>query len=112
MRLKNTVGKSFFNQCESAEKFKRILLICLFSLMRELQNNSNRQFWEVSERETNFTYMNNEKKLMLPGKHNINCNSTAFFNWLKNFKSENSSEDFDVVERRKLERQQQLFNFE
>ncbi len=71
----------------------------LWGIMKELQNVTHREFWEVSERGTNFTWMNPEQKAQLP----------IFFRWFKNF-----SEDvpLNANERRKFERQQALSNFE
>lgn len=71
----------------------------LWGLMKELQNITNKEFWEVSERGTNFTFLTPEQKAQLP----------LFFSWFKNFTEE---VPLDPAERKKFERQQALLNFE
>lgn len=70
----------------------------LWGLMKELQNISNKEFWEVSERGTNFTYLGPDQKAQLP----------LFFSWFKNFSEE---VPLDPLEKKKFERQQELMNF-
>jgi hypothetical protein len=73
----------------------------LWSFMYELLYISNREFWEVSERGTNFTYMTPEQKKQLP----------VFFSWFKNFVSD-SAVPFNAVEKKFFLRKQELLNFE
>lgn len=73
----------------------------LWSLLKELQNVSLKEFWEVSERGTNFTFLTPEQKAKLP----------VFFSTFKNFKSEHEI-PMNPSERKKFERQQALLNFE
>ena len=73
----------------------------LWSLQQELLNVSNREFWEVSERGTNFTYMNQEQKAQL----------SVFFSLFKNFLSDQEV-PMDPIEKRKHERKQMLMNFD
>jgi hypothetical protein len=47
----------------------------MMALLNELQSITNREFWEVSERGTNFTFISPEQKAQLP----------VFFSWFKNF---------------------------
>jgi hypothetical protein len=47
----------------------------LTALFRELSNITNREFFEVSERGTNFQYIPDDQKAQLP----------LFFSWFKNF---------------------------
>jgi hypothetical protein len=71
----------------------------LWGLLQELQNVSNREFWEVSERGTNFIFLTPEQKQQLP----------VFFSWFKNFFAEEVP--WDPVETKKFARQQALLNF-
>lgn len=69
--------------------------------MEELKNVSNREFWEVTERGTNFTWLTPQQKSQLP----------LFFSWFKNFVSA-SEIPLNPAERKKFLRQQQLHNFD
>lgn len=72
----------------------------LWGLLQELQNVTNREFWEVSERGTNFTFLSQEQKQQLP----------IFFSWFKNFLSQEVP--LNQAEKKRFQRQQALMNFE
>lgn len=63
-------------------------------------NVSNKEFWEVSERGTNFMFLTPEQKAQLP----------IFFSWFKNYTD--TEIPLNPAEKKKFQRQQALFNFE
>lgn len=72
----------------------------LWKFLKELQNETNREFWEVSERGVNFMWISEEQRAQLP----------VFFGWFKNFTADGEIA-LDPIERKKMERTQALHNF-
>lgn len=66
--------------------------------MKEIQNITNKDFWEVTERGTNIHWLTVEQKAQLP----------HFFSWFKNFTEE---VPLDPAEQKKFNREQALLNF-
>lgn len=72
----------------------------LWNLMNGLLNITNREFWEVSERGTNFEYVTPAQKGFI----------NVFFGWFAGFHPEQII--LTQAERKKLQRKQVLFDFE
>eukprot|EP01116_Phalansterium_solitarium_P022085 TRINITY_DN7166_c0_g1_i1.p1 TRINITY_DN7166_c0_g1~~TRINITY_DN7166_c0_g1_i1.p1 ORF type:complete len:722 (-),score=241.38 TRINITY_DN7166_c0_g1_i1:267-2432(-) len=80
--------------------FSKESVSSLWALMQSMQNNSNKELWEVSERGTNFTYMTPDQKSELP----------TFFSMFEGF-VENVHKEQTLSEQKKVRKQQTTFDF-